>query len=133
VKKVRNGRALTRNLIRCKLWHHLTMPTPAWFFFEGAMIDPTTETLISLANAAKSLPGRPNVTTIWRWRNRGCRGVRLETVLSGGRRYTSIEALRRFQNRVNAAADGEQPTSATPKQRERRIERAERRAEALGI
>jgi len=49
------------------------------------MIDITTETLLSLLDAAKQLPGRPHVSTLYRWRIRGVRGVRLETVLVGGR------------------------------------------------
>lgn len=31
----------------------------------------------------------PDVTTVWRWRSRGVRGIRLDTVCIGGRRYTS--------------------------------------------
>ena len=57
------------------------------------MIDITTETLLSLLDAAKQLPGRPHVSTLYRWRIRGVRGVRLETVLVVGRRFTSKEAL----------------------------------------
>src|ERR1700743_706630 len=98
------------------------------------MIDPENETLLSLTDAAKSLPGRPNITTLWRWRNHGVRGVKLETVLSGGRRYTSVEALRRFQDRVTAAADGTPANKVeTPRQRSKAIERAERRAKELGV
>ena len=97
------------------------------------MIDPQTENLVSLTDAAKTLPGRPNVTTIWRWRNRGVRGVKLETILSGGRRFTSIEALRRFQDQVTAVADGAPVRSETPRQRERAISQAEKQAEQLGV
>ncbi len=97
------------------------------------MIDPSTETLVSLTDAAKRLPGRPNITTVWRWRNRGVRGVKLETVLSGGRRFTSLEAIRRFQDRVTAAADGTPLPAETPRQRERALDRAERRAAELGV
>jgi hypothetical protein len=97
------------------------------------MIDPQNETLISLTEAAKRLPGRPNITTVWRWRNRGVRGVKLESILSGGRRFTSVEALRRFQERVTAAADGEPVRAESPQQRLRAIERAEQRAAELGV
>ena len=97
------------------------------------MIDPSTETLVSLTDAAKHCPGRPNVTTVWRWRNRGVRGVKLETVLSGGRRFTSLEAIRRFQDRVTAAADGHAVRTETPRQRERAIDLAEQRAAELGV
>lgn len=101
---------------------------------EGAMmIDPSTETLVSLTQAAHTLPGRPNITTVWRWRNRGVRGVRLETILSGGRRFTSLEAIRRFQDRVTAAADGDVVRNETPAQRARSVDRAEQRAAELGV
>ena len=96
------------------------------------MIDPESETLISLTDAAKLSPGRPNVTTVWRWRNRGVRGVKLETGLFGGRRMTSREALARFFAATTAAADGQPVRAETPRQRERAIVRAEKRAQELG-
>lgn len=70
-------------------------------------IDIETERTISLTEAAKSLPGRPHVSTLWRWVREGRRGVRLETVAVGGRRFTSREALRRFVDRVSASHDSE--------------------------
>ncbi len=97
------------------------------------MIDVQNEQILTLAEAARSLPGRPNLATLFRWRTRGVRGVKLETILSGGRRYTSVESLRRFQNRVTAVADGEPVRTETPHQRERQIELAEQRAEELGL
>lgn len=45
----------------------------------------------------------PN-TTLYRWINQGCRGVRLESVLVGGRRYASIHDVRRFVDEQSAAA-----------------------------
>jgi hypothetical protein len=92
----------------------------------ATMIDAEREELLTLTEAANSLPGRPNITTLWRWRNRGVRGVRLETVLVGGKRFTSREALARFHQAVNAAADGVQVRSCTNRQRERDIARAEK-------
>ena len=65
------------------------------------------ESLISFAEAAKRLPGRPHVNSLHRWRLRGVRGVRLESVLIGGKRFTSVEALQRF-------AQGCTETSASP-------------------
>lgn len=97
------------------------------------MIDPNSETLLSLTDAANTLPGRPNVTTVWRWRNRGVRGVRLETICLGGRRFTSREALSRFFAATTAAADGQPLRSETPRQRESAIDRAERQATELGV
>lgn len=96
------------------------------------MIDTENEQLITLADATKILPGRPNITTIWRWRNRGCRGVKLETVLSDGRRFTSVEALHRFQERVTNVADGQPVEARTPRQRERDVARAEKELAQAG-
>lgn len=93
------------------------------------MIDHESEQLLSMTAAAKLLPGRPNVATLWRWRTSGCRGHRLETILFGGRRYTSREAIARFL----AAINGEPIRSETPRQRERAIAQAEKRAEQLGV
>jgi hypothetical protein len=93
------------------------------------MIDHENEHLLSMTAAAKLLPGRPNVATLWRWRTGGCRGHRLETILFGGRRYTSREAIKRFLGAIN----GEPISSETPRQRERSIDRAEQRAAELGV
>ena len=54
------------------------------------MIDINREQLRTFTQAANTLPDRPNVATLWRWRTAGCRGVKLETVLVGGKRYTSL-------------------------------------------
>jgi hypothetical protein len=105
-----------------------------FFFLVSTMIDLENETPLTFAQVTKIEPGRPNITTVWRWRNRGCRGIKLETVLSGGRRFTSVEALRRFHERVTAAADGEPIANGeTPRQRKRAITRAEKRAQELGV
>jgi hypothetical protein len=88
-------------------------------------IDISVEEILTLTQAAKSLPGRPASSTIHRWRLRGIRGVRLETILVGGRRFTSRQALERFAARITAAADGEAPPIRTPRARQQAIERAE--------
>jgi hypothetical protein len=64
------------------------------------------ETLLTLQAAAASLPGRPHISTLHRWRLRGVRCVRLEPCLVGGTRYTSREALQRFVDAITIAADG---------------------------
>jgi hypothetical protein len=83
-----------------------------------------TESLLTLAEASAMLPGRPSMCAIWRWRMKGVRGRRLETVVIGGRPYTSREALARFA-RQQGGADAV-PKVRTPKQRERAIRAAER-------
>ena len=91
------------------------------------------EHLMSFSAAAKSLPGRPNIATLWRWRTHGVRGVKLETILVGGRRYTSQEALERFSERITAAANGEPASRRTNRQRKAAIGQAERELNAAGI
>lgn len=71
------------------------------------MISIETETLLTLREAAKSLPNRPHISTVHRWRLRGVRGVKLETCLLGGSRVTSREALTRFSHAITKAVDGE--------------------------
>jgi Protein of unknown function (DUF1580) len=70
-------------------------------------IDLYEETLVSLAEAVCLLPGRrPHSSTLWRWYRRGVHGVRLETVVVGGRRFTSRAAIERFIQRTTAARNG---------------------------
>ncbi|TWU13880.1 hypothetical protein CA54_27210 [Symmachiella macrocystis] len=90
-------------------------------------IDLANETPITLAKAAQTLPGGAvHVSTIHRWRMKGVRGVRLETFLRGGIRYTTDEAIERFFAATTAAADGDTPPVRTLRRREREITAAER-------
>ena len=43
-------------------------------------------------------------SAVYRWALHGIRGVKLETYKIGGRRFTSVEALHRFVENLNAAA-----------------------------
>lgn len=58
------------------------------------------ENLIALREVPDCLPRRRgqkvHMTTIYRWVQRGARGKVLESILLGGVRYTSLEALQRF-------------------------------------
>ena len=70
------------------------------------MVDSTSECLLTLAQAAEDLPrrrrgGKTNISTLYRWSQSGCRGVRLETIQIGGTRCTSREALQRFFERLS--------------------------------
>ena len=97
-------------------------------------IDLATEIPITLAEAARTLlGGAVHVSTMHRWRLKGCRGVRLETFLRGGIRHTTTAALERFFAATTAAADGNIPPTLTSRQREREISRAEREATEAGI
>lgn len=59
-------------------------------------IDIENETLITLAEAAARLPKRPSICTMHRWCQTGVRDAVLASVFICGRRYTSVESLRRF-------------------------------------
>ena len=69
------------------------------------MLDPVNETLVTLVKA--NIPGDPHVATRWRWANKGVGRprVRLESVRIGGVRYTSVEAVNRFIQRLNSPGD----------------------------
>ena len=69
------------------------------------MIDLTTETVLTLAAAARLRPpsrgGRPtHPSTLARWALCGIRGQRLEVIRLGGALFTSVEALQRFADRL---------------------------------
>ena len=78
------------------------------------------ETTLTLLDAAKALPPlwngkRVHVATLYRWMTYGVRGVRLESQYVGRTRVTSLEAIRRFSERVTAAgrpADAASPEAA---------------------
>ena len=69
-----------------------------------------TETIIPFSEGgdwyAEHAGYKPNRSTTMRWRTRGSRGVKLESVRIGGRRFTSEEAIERFNAAVTAIADG---------------------------
>lgn len=87
---------------------------------------------ITLSQAAALLPGRPHLSTLHRWRLGGIRGVRLQTALVGGRRFTTRQWLDEFIAKTTAAADGEPVRSQAPSRLERDAERANRELEATG-
>ena len=106
------------------------------------MIDITTETLLTLTQAAHELPRRrrgrkTHVSSLYRWTAAGCRGVILETIQVGGTRCTSREALQRFFERLTeprAAGGGAAPSSGLRSaiRRRRDSERAGAELEARG-
>jgi hypothetical protein len=98
------------------------------------MIDIESEKLVSFSDARKLIPGgrRVDLSQIYRWAQRGLRGLKLEWAQIGGRRYTSREALGRFFARLTQAAGGE-ATVAPIKVRANQIEKAERDLVAAGF
>lgn len=68
------------------------------------MIDLSAETPIPLREAGQQAPGSPHQSTLNRWWRRGVRGVRLETFLVGGKRFTTRDAMLRFFEATTAAS-----------------------------
>jgi|688.fasta_scaffold305836_1 hypothetical protein len=52
---------------------------------------------------------KPNVSTVWRWCLKGCRGVKLASICIGGKRFVTVSAIERFIADRSLAE-----TSATP-------------------
>jgi hypothetical protein len=98
-------------------------------------IDPSSESLISLSQAAAMLPRRrrnkkPHVSCIYRWTVCGCRGVILESIQVGGTRCTSKEALARFLEALTLASPtGHHASLRSPVKRRRAAGRSGRPAE----
>ena len=82
---------------------------------------------LSLTDAVFLVTGRrPNLSTSWRWSTKGCRGIRLETVIVGGKRLTTLEMVRAF---IRATTDARNATYETQfvaptSQRQKQIEKA---------
>jgi hypothetical protein len=104
------------------------------------VIDSQSEELLTLAQAAKLLPRRragkkTSVTTLYRWTNKGCRGVRLEYLQCGASRCTSREALDRFFQALTVASQTDATAEPVPTMKARRkaYEAAERELTLLGV
>ena len=100
------------------------------------MIDLAHEEVITFAEAAKRLPhrrgGRPtHVSTVFRWAQRGLRGVKLEYIQLGGTRVTSVEALGRFFDRLTTGG-GNTPRQSSAR-RQAAVAQAEARLAKAGI
>jgi hypothetical protein len=76
------------------------------------MINLSAEQLRPLTEACRDVPGCPHVSTLTRWWRQGIKGVKLETVVVGGRRFTSVEAIRRFISRLSEP----RPAGPSPRQ-----------------
>jgi len=104
------------------------------------------ETIINLTQATKILPLRRGkriaISTLWRWRRKGLRGVRLEYVRIGRNIATSREALNRFFNaltEIDTLPEGDSQLASrrkpdpTPSARRRQLGEADRVLEEAGI
>lgn len=72
------------------------------------------EVLHPLPRAVQIATGRrPHQRTVLRWALKGVSGVKLKTVMLGGRRLCSVEQVKLFVEASTAAKDGEAPEPAT--------------------
>lgn len=87
-------------------------------------IDVNTEVLLRFEEARDCFPGRSKLSlaTLHRWRLHGVRGVKLETVLVGDRRFTSRQAIQRFVENQNC--DARSVVTISPSQRRTQAEAA---------
>lgn len=105
------------------------------YVWRSIMIDVKREELIPIRLVPRRLPPRPNgrpvhISAVYRWVQRGVRGVRLDAIRIGGTTYTSEEALQRFSTTSDASTFAPPPTTVA---RAAQIERATRRlGEMLG-
>ena len=101
------------------------------------MVELSSESLISLKDACAYLPGRPHISTMWRWIKRGIAGIRLETVKVGGKRFTSVEAIERFIASTTAEADialsGDNSAPRVASNREKQVDQARRICNSHGV
>ncbi len=100
------------------------------------MIDLSSENVFSLTEATEHLPHRRggravHVATLYRWAQRGVRGVILESLQVGGTKCTSLEALQRFFERLSNP-NGTATTIRTPTKRQRAAEKADADLAAAG-
>jgi Protein of unknown function (DUF1580) len=103
------------------------------------VFDTAIEQPVPLAVLAREITNRRgtrgiNASTMWRWVQRGVKGQRLESVMIGGIRMSSREALARFFVATTAAADRTtEPRVGISLQRQQLIEQAERELSDPGI
>jgi hypothetical protein len=96
-------------------------------------IDINREELISLAEVSRAVPGRPALSTIWRWRLKGVRNVRLETVVVGGRVYSSRQAVERFIAATTAVSSRQPGDASSSRERLKARHAAEDFLDSVGI
>ena len=73
------------------------------------MIDLETETLILPREVCRMFPGRSGkgiaICTVMRWMLKGRKGHKLASLIAGGQRYTSREAVGRFLAALNGVRE----------------------------
>jgi hypothetical protein len=108
------------------------MPIKAWLFLWSVqMPNLLEEDRISFTELAKH--ENVNVCSVWRWAQKGVKGVQLEWICRGGKRQTSWQAFSRFVTATTAASVGEQPKARTNRAHDVAIAKAEAELAKDGI
>ena len=96
-------------------------------------IDPKIEQLLTLAEACRSIPPRGvSRATLFRWIQKGVRGAVLSTIVIGGRRHTSQQAIDSFISSMNSSdAPAAAPTFSV-EQRSRMSDAARHKSPVVG-
>jgi hypothetical protein len=107
------------------------------------MIDISKQQILTLKEAIAVVPKidgkRPSLGSLYRWVNKGIRGVRLEVISIGGRTCTTRESLNMFFNEVaqasrrNGMDDGSTRRMRNSKSRELAVASANAALEHDGI
>ena len=74
------------------------------------MIEP--EDAVSVKQARELIPGRPDISTIHRWINKGLDGVKLKSVKAGGKRFTTKHWLNEFFAELSGATSQQMTTAS---------------------
>ena len=82
------------------------------------MIDLASERLIAFTEVGDFLPTRRqgrkvHATTVHRWTTGGGKGIVLDSIMVGGSRYTSQQALQRFCDALTVRGRHGQPNAAS--------------------
>jgi hypothetical protein len=101
------------------------------------MIDPLREVVVTLNQARAFFPKRrrgrrPDLSCLYRWTSKGCKGVVLESLQVGGTRCTSREGCARFLQRLSEVASVP-TTGRTISARKLANSLAERELDLIGI
>lgn len=93
----------------------------------------SNEEFIAINDVPKVLPGRPHISTVWRWCLRGVKGHTLKSTMIGGRRYISKADLDDFIECLSTSTAPEIHSKATSPTATRRkqIEKASRHVDQI--
>jgi Protein of unknown function (DUF1580) len=97
-------------------------------------INPESDSIEPLKPLLTRMLGRcPSHSTLHRWQRDGVRGVKLETVLVGDRRYSTAAAVSQFIRESTAAAASRSQPGPLPNGQPVRSEDVENRLRAAGL